>query len=618
MFQLDELLKLKPNSKQIDHMNALPNDRIGSTPYVIVKTIHRSNDAFVYLVRHSVTDQLFVVKEFYPMVDFEHMSVPMRVNRKNGKDVVLENDTVESLRVFTNLKKYYKEAAIYIKKMKNNHLPQVIDQFEVNNTVYIVLEYLPYPTLDELMTAKPMMIKQVMGLYQMILNGVSQIHQEGYVIKSLSPNNIYISDKRVIFGDFNPLKRSYFISGNTNNKYVAPEIVSGEILSEATDCYSLGRILEYLMGHVGYYQGTKIDGDRNFKPAVVDYLMKALTEETASDRIQSVDEIKSLLNHKIVNKSKRIEVLKIFAACFLVIIAIASVRKSGLIDMIPWPENVEEVVETEEITAQVKYYDFVTKRDNFDFSETKIIRWFDRTSEGKYYISIIGDETFEIVTSNQYFDFTGFYFNPGHYQFCVKNSSGDLIEMALEVNEDPRTHDISEPLIELNHFAYDLGQTYTVNWQAHGMTRLVVTDLKDGQIVLDMKTDQMSINLGDLELKKGNFLMNLQSINEDAYSLFKAVYVDVYDEGEIKDPIVYLEQDMKKGDYIHWAPLDEGDINVKFVHESGKTYEKFCPAAEGGLLLDEGFLQGHYELYMTYTLNEFSSKVVNMDFNLVD
>jgi|LGOV01.1.fsa_nt_gb serine/threonine protein kinase len=618
MFHVDDLLKMKPELDEIDNISALPNERIGNSPYVVLKAIHRSDDSFVYLVRNTITEQKMIVKEFYPMIDFEYLSVPIRLKRQLDQSVVLVQDSVESIRVFNNLKKYYNESATYIKKIDCKHVVKVVESFEMHNTVYVALEYLPYPTLEELIERKNLLPRQAMGIFDMILSAVQHIHNKGFTIKVLSPSNIYITDTHVIIGDFNPLKRSYFISHNTTDKYISPEILRGEILTESTDCYSLGRILEYLMGHIGYYTGNKqMQNNAKFKPTIIEYLLKVTLKDNAIDRIQSIEEIVAVLNRNVVHKGKKIEVAKMFLAALLVIIAVVSLRKSGVLAMIKWPES--EVIVEQAAEVVEDEFTFVTKRTEFDFGMSQNIRWIDPKQDGMYHVKLMTNEgDYTIVTEGQCLDLKGFALNPGKCSIQVENANMDVISMDFEVLKRKGMKYVSRPEVSTPQYAFYTNKEQVISWESEIISQVFIYDLNAALAVINVMTEQKKLDLTAFDLPKGLYLITLQnSVGKDS-SDFNHIQVEVYNEGEIAKPIVEHKDELNCTDLIKWAPLEQGDINIKFVHSSGNYYEKFCPAIEGQMALDQDMLSGDYQLYITYTVDDASSEVVEKRISIVD
>ncbi|MBI9014080.1 MAG: protein kinase [Clostridiales bacterium] len=628
MFHLDELLKMKPKINGIENMNALSDgERIGDSPYVVKKTLHRSNDSFVYLAFHSVTDSHVIIKEFFPMIGFEYQNINLRLKRSDYGEVLLPNDEIEGIRAFHQLKRYYKESANYLKGISSEkHLVTVIESFECNNTVYVVLEYLPYPTLDTLMKEKILLPRQVMTIFQMVLIAVESIHKKGYTIKTLKPTNIYISDTHVIIGDFNPLKRSYFISQSSDSKqnpFIAPELLSDSIVNETVDIYNLGKILELFMNHIGYHMMKEnVQRSKGFNPGKIDYILSNSMNENPSERLQSVSEIRNLLNHRVVIKNNRIEIVKWFLAAMVVIVAIYSVNRSGIIEMIPWPKEVVVLEESNDVIIQSSNFRFITKRNSFDFMDAKMIRWIDEFDD-VYEINLTSDNRhITIVVSDNCIDLDGFGLNPGAYRLSVKNTNMDEIVLDFEI-VSKHSKLISAPICDFENYSFYQSASKRMTWtsKTDNLFRIMVYDCTLQEVVYDIKTEQTTLDLDVLNLNRGRYLLSIQEYEEGKESLYDQVNLEIFDDNELKTPIMLIEDGgkLRLGDEIRWQMLSLGDINIRLVHEeTGDFVDYSTPSHIGFITLPTEARTGWHHLYVSYTNEQLSSKIVELRVQIVD
>lgn len=618
MFHLDELLKMKPKIMSIQNMNALPDgERIGDSPYVIKHTMHRSSDSFVYLAYHSVTNVHVVVKEFYPLVGFEYQDAVLHLKRNEYGEVVLLNDQIENLRVYQQLKLYYREAASIVGNMSSEkYLLSIIESFECNNTIYVVSEYIPYPTLDILLKEKILLPRQAISLFQSLLVAVESIHKSGYTLKSIKPSNIYITDTHIILGDFNPLKRSYFVSRSSESKtdpYIAPELLSDNIIGETVDVYNVGRILEEMMNHVGYHMMEQnVQRSKGFDPGKIDYILINALKEEAGERIQTIGEIIDLLTHKVVDKTKRVDIAKWFVAAILIIIAVAAVRKSGVLQAIDFDRFDREEEAVVEVVIQSSEFKFITKRSNFDFLGPKMIRWSDAIDD-VYEINITGkDQPISVVVAASCIDLNDFGLNPGPYKLSVKNVKQDEILMDFNVVAGKSDY-IQAPISQKEHHFYDY-ESKNVEWSFDydDMFRVIIYDYQSNELIYDLKTEQNSLDVSVLDLKKGSYLMCVQGYKDDDVSLYKKMDLIIYGDNELKDIVLNVKADdtLKRGDPITWIPQDKGQVNIKFILEkSGDFYEYSVDAIQGFATLSEEMESGYYQVYITHTFESISSKV---------
>ncbi len=605
MFHLDELLRVKPTVEGIENLSALENGRIGETAYIIEKTIHRSNDCFVYYGKNSLTNQSVVIKEFFPMIDFSYLGVSIRLQRKN-REVRLSEEAVESIRVLSNLKKYYKESSLMMKRLSSKYVVNVLDVFECNQTVYTVMEYIPYPTLEQFIEHKNLYPNQAKSLFEMIMHSVGAIHYKYGVIKTLSPTNIYVTEHNVVIGDFNGLKRSYFVSDNDGDVFVAPEVVKGDVLTEATDCYSLGKILEYLLGHAELYDTTihkKMHTDR------LSYSIRKAGERNPLDRVQNVEEFQKILDHKIVDKSKRFDVLKAFLAVFLVMLAVFLVRKSGIVQMIPISEDSPEVVRESEKVSDFK---LITKRDSFEFGEKKVIRWVGCKDSNNFVVYLQGDDIdYRLSTQVTAIDLSGFCLNPGRYKIHITNEVDGELTHEFDVIKDNKYAGGGQPEIDLRDYSFYEYEDKRISWYASSMVRVVILDLENLEIIEDMFTEHLSYDFGQA-LNKGDYIVSVQTMIDEMSSSFTHIYVKVYSNDELKAPMLLIKEDkvFKKDDLLEWQPFEGGSIHFRLLHEDGSFVTFEAESNIGFVQLDDTLTEGQYDIFVTHVLDNQSSHIV--------
>jgi len=564
-----------------------------------------------------VTNVHVVVKEFYPLVGFEYQEAVLHLRRNEYGEVVLPNDEIENLRVYQQLKLYYKEAASIIGNMSSEkYLVSIIESFECNNTIYVVAEYIPYPTLDILLKEKILLPRQAISLFQSLLVAVDSIHKSGYTLKTIKPSNIYITDTHIILGDFNPLKRSYFVTRSSESisaPYIAPELLSDNIIGETVDVYNIGRILEDMMSHVGYHMMEQnVQRSKGFDPGKIDYILLNTLKENPHERIQSVTEMMDLLTHKIVDKSKRLDVAKWFLAAILIIIAVAAIRKSGIIEAIDFERFEKDDEPIIEVVIQSSEFKFITKRSNFDFLGPKMIRWSDAIDD-VYELNIIGkDQPISAIVDANCVDLNDFGLNPGPYKLSVKNVNQDEIVMDFNVVTDKSDY-LEPPVSSMVHQFYN-SESKKIEWSFDydDMFRVIIYDYQSNQLIYDLKTEQKSLDIAVLDLTQGSYLMCVQGYKDDDVSLYKKMDITIYGDNELKDIILNVKTDdtLKRGDVITWTPQDKGQVNIKFIlEETGVFYEYTIEAIKGVARLSDDIESGYYKVYVTHTFESISSKV---------
>lgn len=612
MFHLDEILDAKKQLKDIENVNALKKGRIGQTSYEVEKAIHRSNDCFVYLARHTVTDQHVIIKEFFPTIGFTFNNVILNIKRQD-KELLLTRDSVEAVRLFNNLKKCYKESAINLKKAGFRNVVEVLDTFECHNTVYIVMAYIPYPTLETFIRHQVFSPKLAMSIFVTLMNVVEVIHKAGYTIKDLSMSKVYLTDSSVIIGDFNCLKRSYFISQDEKNAFIAPEVIRGDIIQSSADIYSLARVLEHLLEASDYSHNLMVyRRHKKLDPNKIAYLLKAMLEE--EDRLSSISEIRKTLNHKIKDKSKRIEVAKWFLAILLVMVAIVTVKKSGLVDMFK-PKADLAISPTQDLTI----LKMISSRTYYDFNDKQTIRWSDDYESETYRVKLSGHSVEEdLVVTSRSINLREIGLNPGRYLLEIENLHKDKVTYDFEIKAGRWLKDLNQAEIEYPKYHFYKSESQVIRWKSQYNVAMVIYDLEACRVVYDDIIGSQSVDLSELGLAAGCYKISLQNLIGDKKSLYSHMTVKIYEDDQLKAPLFRDQSPGVELRTIFWQPYKEGTMNIRLVDSTGTIYEYSETVIKGQLDLPSNMKAGIYKLYANITHNDRSSDVVEMDFRLAD
>lgn len=209
------------------------------------------------------------------------------------------------------IQRFRREAAA-LASLAHNNVVSIIDQGNVDNNFFFVMEYIDGPTLRRLLAQKALRLSQGYDLAIQIGRGLDYAHSKGVVHRDLKPENILLQDagaegqvaKIVDFGlaDILYSDRSYVnltgsrISMGTVN-YMAPEQRqdAGRV-DQRADVYSFGVLLyEMFTGElpIGRYADPSKRNkqlDRRVDPVI----MRAL-EPDARRRYPRVRELLSVL-----------------------------------------------------------------------------------------------------------------------------------------------------------------------------------------------------------------------------------------------------------------------------------------------------------------------------------
>ena len=137
-----------------------------------------------------------------------------------------------------------------------------------DNVFFIVMEYVPGETLEDLIVAKgPLDLASVLDYTCQIANAVEHAHKQGVIHRDLRPANVFVTDKAVVkVGDFGTSRFLEMAAHGTtvigSPPYMAPEQFEGRAVF-ASDIYSLGvTMYQMLTGELPYGTPSPADLDR--------------------------------------------------------------------------------------------------------------------------------------------------------------------------------------------------------------------------------------------------------------------------------------------------------------------------------------------------------------------
>lgn len=164
----------------------------------------------------------------------------------------------------TAVKRFLREAG-YGARVQHPAVVRTYDFGEEDGLDYLALEWADGEPLSEFLhRTGPLAPELTVHVISQLAGGLAMAHQAGIIHRDLKPENIIYNpeSREVKLLDFGiardaqldaaeRLTRTGFFVGTLN--YVAPEALSGELVDEAADIYSLATIAYYLLtGHHPY------------------------------------------------------------------------------------------------------------------------------------------------------------------------------------------------------------------------------------------------------------------------------------------------------------------------------------------------------------------------------
>lgn len=252
--------------------------------YVIVRTIGQGGMGAVYLATDTM-DQNRVVA----IKEMSNAAIP------NEQDRVM---AVEQFR---------REAQL-LRRLRHPNLPVVSDEFELDGRNYLVMEYVPGSTLQQMLDRGegPFAEQRVIGWANQLCDVLDYLHQQQppIIFRDLKPGNIMIMDndqlKLIDFGIarlFKPGQRQDTMLLGTQG-YAAPEQYGGGQSDPRSDIYALGATLFSLL--TGQDPGQMaplkpLPPVRSYRPDVspnVENVIMRATRMSASERWQSTRDLR--------------------------------------------------------------------------------------------------------------------------------------------------------------------------------------------------------------------------------------------------------------------------------------------------------------------------------------
>lgn len=219
-------------------MDFLPLDYKFQNNYEIKGYIDETEFSNVYLV--STFNKKYVIKECFPK------SITIRDDDLK----IFTNKNIEKFNLVKN--SFQREKEILEKLDKNKDVINLVNFFEENNTIYLVLEYFEGINLKKYVLENELPEKEILRIFLEIVKIVIEIHDECVIHRDIKPSNILINGKNEIkIIDFG----TGLLRGNRNGDYIkvtegysALEMYSLKTeIDERSDVYSLCALLYFML-----------------------------------------------------------------------------------------------------------------------------------------------------------------------------------------------------------------------------------------------------------------------------------------------------------------------------------------------------------------------------------
>lgn len=158
--------------------------------YMIERELAHGGFSSVYLARQMEDQVQVAIKEY----------LPRKLAHRTWNNVVVANSD-ETRPLFMRGRALFFEEAKVLATLKHHNIVEVINFFQANETVYMVMTYDYGITLDKILHKKRLPITEVflLKVFKLLLNGLTAVHGRGLVHLDIKPANILIR------AEFDPL-----------------------------------------------------------------------------------------------------------------------------------------------------------------------------------------------------------------------------------------------------------------------------------------------------------------------------------------------------------------------------------------------------------------------------
>ena len=164
--------------------------------YTIEGVLGQGGFGITYLGMDELHEKPVAIKEFFPQG-----IVTRNIQYQDTVTVTFvgEKDNYEK-----GKERFLKEARTMAKFSKDEGIVKALDFFEINNTAYIVMEYLEGVTLKQyLRENKRIAAEDLVELLVPLIEALDEIHSQGLIHRDISPDNIMVlPDGRIKLMDF--------------------------------------------------------------------------------------------------------------------------------------------------------------------------------------------------------------------------------------------------------------------------------------------------------------------------------------------------------------------------------------------------------------------------------
>ena len=164
--------------------------------YTIKSVLGQGGFGITYLGMDELYQRKVAIKEFFPQ--------GIVTRNTEYEDTVTVTYVEEKADYEKGKERFLKEARTMAKFSKDEGIVKALDFFEINNTAYIVMEYLEGVTLKQYLRENQRIAPEdLIELLVPLIESLDEIHSQGMIHRDISPDNIMVlPDGRIKLMDF--------------------------------------------------------------------------------------------------------------------------------------------------------------------------------------------------------------------------------------------------------------------------------------------------------------------------------------------------------------------------------------------------------------------------------
>jgi len=199
--------------------------------FEILEELGKGGYSIVYLVEHKKTKRRYALKS----------AMKFKNEKNRSQRTYMEIDV--------------------LRKLKHSNIIQIKGWFEDDQTIYLVLEYIPGKDCSKFFKIQLPTKDQTVHIIRQLVEAIMFIHNKGIIHRDIKLENILIDDKfNIKLTDFGlcAIKENEYdmLQDSVGTvRYTAPELLKGDGYNESIDIWAIGIILFMLLTGIHPFDG---------------------------------------------------------------------------------------------------------------------------------------------------------------------------------------------------------------------------------------------------------------------------------------------------------------------------------------------------------------------------